>query len=80
MIGVSRDTLYDRCEKDLNTTFRQFRLQKRKHGENDIRLWQHRKAMGGDTLMLIWLGKQRLGQSDKAQVQFVDIILKDEID
>ena len=33
-------------------------------GRMSIRRAQMKKALGGDTSMLIWLGKQQLGQSD----------------
>ena len=33
-------------------------------GKSSIRRAQFKKAIGGDTSMLIWLGKQMLGQSD----------------
>lgn len=37
-------------------------------GDNLLRAAQYKAAMGGNTTMLIWLGKQRLGQSDKNEL------------
>jgi hypothetical protein len=34
-----------------------------------LRRKQLEKAMGGDSTMLIWLGKNMLGQSDKSEVK-----------
>lgn len=33
-----------------------------------LRAAQYKAAMEGNTTMLIWLGKQRLGQSDKNEL------------
>jgi hypothetical protein len=37
-------------------------------GKMSVRREQFKAAMGGNITMLIWLGKQHLGQSDKAEV------------
>lgn len=36
-----------------------------------LRAKQFEVALGGDKTMLIWLGKQRLGQSEKTAVEMV---------
>ncbi|NCX93640.1 MAG: hypothetical protein EBX40_03075, partial [Gammaproteobacteria bacterium] len=38
-------------------------------GDNLLRVAQFKKAMSGDTSALIWLGKNRLGQSDKQEIK-----------
>ena len=66
--GVSRQVLYRRCKTDLGIPFATLSQQKRMAGENLLRAKQHQVAMTGNVPMLIWLGKQRLGQADKAQL------------
>jgi len=41
-------------------------------GKMSIRRLQFEKAKEGNTTMLIWLGKQYLGQTDKADFQMTE--------
>ena len=66
-LGVSTDTLYNRCKSDLNSDFSAFSQQKKAKGDELLRVAQFKQALGGNTSMLIWLGKQRLSQTDKSQ-------------
>jgi hypothetical protein len=74
-IGVSTDTLYNRCKSDLNSDFSAFSQQKKAKGLESLRAKQYAVAMEGDKTMLIWLGKQRLGQSDKTETKNEHTIL-----
>lgn len=67
-IGIDEATLYRRCERDNKISFATLRQQKVAQGDEGLRTVQYDVAMGGDKTMLIWLGKQRLGQSDKSEV------------
>ncbi len=66
--GIDKETLYNRCKKDNNIGFTDYLRQKRSKGDALIRKQQFAKALGltsnGDTSMMIWLGKNRLGQRD----------------
>lgn len=66
--GISVATLRVRCKQDNNLSFSAFCQQKRQSGDNLLRAKQYQTAMSGNTTMLIWLGKQRLGQSDKNEL------------
>lgn len=66
--GVHRTTLYNRCKADMGVTFSALSQQKKMLGDNLLRAKQYQTAMSGNTTMLIWLGKQRLGQSDKNEL------------
>ena len=66
--GVHPDTLYKRCEAELMKGFSEFRRQKKSSGNFNIRAKQYDVAMSGDRSMLIWLGKQRLGQREEAKI------------
>ena len=37
------------------------------NGKMSLRRWQYKKAQDGNVSMLIWLGKQYLGQTDKVE-------------
>lgn len=41
----------------------------RSKGKSSLRRKQYEVAMGGNPTMLIWLGKQQLGQTDKRSVE-----------
>ena len=66
-IGCDTKTLYNRCEADNKLPFSAFSQQKRAKGDELLRVAQFKQAIGGNTSMLIWLGKQRLNQTDKSQ-------------
>ena len=68
-IGCDRDTLYVRCKGDLKQDFSAFRQEKVSKGDELLRTKQFQVAMSGDKTMLIWLGKQRLGQTEKQQTE-----------
>ena len=64
--GIHPETLYDNCKRDHKSDFSAYAAQKREHGETLLHEQQFLLAMKGDKTMLIWLGKQRLGQREKA--------------
>ena len=68
-LGISEMTLYRRCKSDLNVSYVTFSQQKKMLGDNLLRAKQYQTAMSGNVTMQIWLGKQRLGQTDKLEHQ-----------
>lgn len=72
VIGINPTTLNLRCKRDLKMQLQDYRQMKLAKGNDQLRVKQFQLAMAGNTAMLIWLGKQRLGQSDKQQNQFID--------
>jgi hypothetical protein len=60
VIGVSRDTIERRCRSELRTGHEQ--------GNASLRRKQFEIASAGNVTMLIWLGKQRLGQVDRQAI------------
>lgn len=64
-IGIHPNTLYERCQTDNKLSFSEYLASKRASGDRLIRVKQFEIAKEGDKAMLIWLGKQRLGQKDK---------------
>lgn len=67
------NTFYKRVEDTYNMSFTEYSKQKKQIGDVLIRKAQFQKALGinkdGDNTMLIWLGKQRLGQTEKQEGQ-----------
>ena len=63
-LGIHEDTLYRHVQRDKGVAFAAYRAQKRAKGDSALRLAQHKCALEGNTTMLIWLGKQRLEQSN----------------
>lgn len=66
-IGVHRDVLYRRCKADLKVELTTLKQQKKAKGDEMLREIQLKTAKAGNVTMQIWLGKQRLGQSDKTE-------------
>ncbi len=68
MIGVAPDTLYLRVEAEKGMTFSAYAQLKRSQGDDMLRVKQFESAYEDkEKTMLIWLGKQRLGQKDKIE-------------
>ena len=64
-LGICRDTLYKRCQHDKKIEFSAYSQEKKARGESLLRAKQFQVAMEGDKTMLVWLGKNRIGQADK---------------
>src|SRR5438093_628129 len=65
-LGVSVDTLYRACKRDHKSSFAEYFAQKRGLGKVSLRRAQWALAQKGNATLLIWLGKQYLGQRDKS--------------
>lgn len=59
VVGCSVDTLERR--------FADIIKEGQNKGKTSLRRWQYQAAEKGNTAMLIWLGKQHLGQSEKQE-------------
>lgn len=67
-IGMDRDTLYKKCEKEKNTPLSAYHQSKREHGDGLLLAAQYQKAIKDkNPTMLIWLGKQRLQQKENLE-------------
>ena len=70
MLGIHPETLYDRCKEVYKTDFSAYMLTKRESGNEKLLKAQYELAIQeNDRAMLIWLGKQRLNQSEKREVK-----------
>lgn len=67
-VRLNRDTLYDRCPIDLGVTLPAYYQQKFEEGNTILYNAQYEKAVEDrNPTMLIWLGKQRLGQKENLE-------------
>ena len=64
----SEDTIERRVKEEYGITFAEHFALKRGKGKIALRRKQFQTAESGNVTMLIWLGKQYLGQSDKQEV------------
>ena len=69
-IGCSQDTLARgrKREPDLDAAI----LEGRANGRMSLRRAQYQRAMDGNPAMLIWLGKQILGQRERVDLENMD--------
>jgi hypothetical protein len=66
-LGIHFNTLSLKCKEEQNCDFSDYLLQKRQEGNEILLQKQFELACDGDKMMLIWLGKNRLEQSDKKE-------------
>lgn len=66
----SEDTIERHVKKHSGMRYADYFKLKRGKGRISLRRRQFEAAMSGDKTMLIWLGKQYLGQTDKQDVEF----------
>lgn len=63
--GMHPETFYDRVAKEKGVAFSDYSAQKKSSGDSLLREAQFKKAIKRlDNTMLVWLGKQRLGQRE----------------
>ena len=68
LLGIHPDTLYKACKEQFKMGFSAYSAQKKGEGKELLRCKQYQVAMEGDKTMLVWLGKQYLGQQDKSEI------------
>lgn len=63
----SEDTIELRVKEKYGVTFTEHYSKRSSIGKVSLRRKQYQVAMNGNTALLIWLGKQHLGQSEKVE-------------
>jgi len=67
-LGIHENTLYKRCKDDLKVEFVAFSQQNKAKGDSLLKAKQFETAIKDKNVpMQIWLGKNRLNQTDKSQ-------------
>jgi hypothetical protein len=67
-IKAAREVIERRIQEKFDLTFTEYKDQKKEPVRIKLKQKQIEIAMGGNVTMLIWLGKQYLGQSEKHEV------------
>lgn len=67
-LGMNIDTLAARIKERTGLSFSEYKQQKQEPMRINLLKKQYDVAMTGNVTMLIWLGKQHLGQSEKTEV------------
>ena len=65
VLNVDYKTIERACKRENNSNFGEWIEQKRAGGKASLRKMQYDAAKTGNTTMLVWLGKNWLGQTDK---------------
>lgn len=64
ILGIDYDTLNRACKREKKKSFADYFQQKSASGKMSLRRKQFTTALDGNPTMLIWLGKNWLGQTD----------------
>jgi len=75
-LGLNIDTLAARIKERYGVSFSEYKRKKQEPMRINLMKKQYDIAMGGNVTMLIWLGKQYLGQSDKQELNTGDSEMK----
>jgi len=67
VLGIDYDTLNIALKRDGHGGFSEYIKSKSGYGKASLRRLQWKSAQAGNVSMLIWLGKQYLGQTDKQE-------------
>jgi len=67
-LECSVDTINRACKREKKKTFAEYRSQKAEGGKHSLRRMQFEAAKKGSGAMLIWLGKQYLGQRERSEL------------
>ncbi len=79
VLGVSEDTIDRRLKEKNEVGFAEFYKKHANEGKASLRRLQWKAAEAGSIPMLIWLGKQTLGQRDKHNYDG-EVQIKGEVD
>jgi len=73
ILGIDYDTLNAACKRERGVGFSDYFKQKASGGKMSLRRRQFTSAMDGNSTMLVWLGKNWLGQSDQPEPEAQDL-------
>ena len=67
--NINVDTFYRKVQEKYKVGFTEYSALKKHQGDSLLRAKQYEKALQKDNTMMIWLGKQRLGQRENTDAQ-----------
>jgi hypothetical protein len=68
VLDIHYDTLQTACKREKGMIFSEYLPQKAMAGKASLRRVQWKAATGGNSTMMVWLGKNVLGQTDKSTI------------
>jgi hypothetical protein len=77
MLDMSDDSIQNKIKEEFGCTFSEYRERKMSKMRMKLLQKQFDVAMSGNTALLIWLGKQHLGQSDKMETKSIEVSKED---
>ena len=77
---VTVNTLTGWCRRTYDMSFSEIFRKKRKKGFVSLRRFQYEEARNGNTTMLVWLGKQWLGQAEKPAAEIAEQEISEEVE
>lgn len=72
-LGISSDSLARRIKERTGLSFAEYKQQKKEPMRINLLKKQYDTAISGNVSMLIWLGKNELGQKDKLETESVNL-------
>lgn len=72
IFDCSIDTVNNWCKRTYKATFSEVYKKKSSTGKMSLRRMQYKAAEAGNVSMLIWLGKQYLGQKEQQETTISD--------
>jgi hypothetical protein len=76
-LGVNTDTLTKKIKEKHGCSFSEYKIKRQEPMRINLLKKQYDVAMAGNVSMLIWLGKNILGQSDKIENKTVEVSKED---
>lgn len=76
LLDVSEDTVQRKIKSEYGCTFSEYRTKKMGRMRVKLLQKQYEMAQNGNVALLIWLGKQHLGQSDKVAQEIQEVNLE----
>jgi hypothetical protein len=80
VLGIDYDTLNRRLKEEGHGGFTDYYKKHSSHGKVSLRRAQMKLALEGNATMLIWEGKQFLGQSDKIEEKSTQVQIQTQFD
>jgi hypothetical protein len=80
VLGIDYDTLNRRLKEEGLGGFTDYYKKHSSHGKVSLRRAQMKLALEGNATMLIWEGKQVLGQSDKIEEKSTQVQIQTQFD
>ena len=74
LLGIHKDTLYDRCVEVHGQNFSDYSANFKQKGQAELRAAMFRQSLEGNTSMQIWLSKNYLGMKDRTENENTHVI------